>query len=98
MDEAFVVSVVEDHSLQSLSLLHHVQFGSFFAPSASIIADVDGGSGGGAKDDAIILIENRLQGREKKRLQVRSLSLPHSLIHSRGAFWEYSEQRKGKIR
>ena len=39
---------------------------------------------GGAKDDAIILIENRLQRREKKRLQVRSLSLLFSHSLSRG--------------
>ena len=74
---------MEVHLLQSLPLLHHVQLGSFFAPSASLIADVRRWRPpGGAKDDAIILIENRLQRREKKRLQVRSLSLPHSL--SRG--------------
>ena len=73
-------SVLAVHLLQSLSLLHNVQLGSFFAPSVSIIPDGDGGGGGGAKDDAIILIENRLRRRKKKRVQVRSPSL--SLIPS----------------
>ena len=79
-----MVSVVEDHSLQSLSLLHHVQFGSFFAPSASIIADVDGAARRSQGRCNHPDRESSAKEREEKTSSALSLSLLFSHSLSRG--------------